>query len=311
MKVESNVLVKLPESLSSSIFLPDWSVITSAASIKYVVFFVLVGSLESLLTVSAVNSMDPSGQRADSNRDLLALGAGNIVSGLLGGLPMISEIVRSKANIDGGATSGWANFFHGSLVLVYLTLLGGVLGLVPVAALAGVLVYVGVRLASPKEFAHAWHTGKEEFAFFAITCVVTIVEDLLVGIGAGLAAAIVFELWNGARPKELLAPQLKVTRHGTELHVCVNGTASFSNFHLVRSVVERAAPNWQTISIDLSKASVVDHGFLEKLDGLTREIPGVSVQRSGLDQHCALCTHPNATRVLKRDRSSSVDQSRA
>jgi MFS superfamily sulfate permease-like transporter len=171
-------------------------------------------------------------------------------------------------------------------------------------------VYVGLRLASPKEFLHAWETGKEQFAFFAITCFFTIVEDLLVGIAAGLLAAVIFQVFKGAALRTLVAPKLQVSRSGEELLISVTGSASFSNFHLVRSVIERASGQWKTVAIDLSKARVVDHGFLEKLDRLTRELPAVTVRRSGLEHHRALSKHPKATRVLPRAFRNSQSQTK-
>src|SRR5205085_988008 len=107
------LLVQLPANLFSAIAAPDFSHITSGVSIKYIIMFTLVGSVESLLSAAAVDAMDPKKRTTNLDKDMLALGIGNTVSAAIGGLPMISEIVRSKANVDAGATSPFANFFHG------------------------------------------------------------------------------------------------------------------------------------------------------------------------------------------------------
>jgi MFS superfamily sulfate permease-like transporter len=139
-------LVQLPGSLISAITFPDFSRIWSGASFKYIAMFTLVGSIESTLSVLAVDSMDPEKRPSNLNRDLFALGVGNLVASLLGGLPMISEIVRSKANVDSGAKSPLANVFHGLFLLLFVALAPGLLHHIPLAALAAMLVFTGTRL---------------------------------------------------------------------------------------------------------------------------------------------------------------------
>ena len=142
-------LVQLPGNLLDAITFPDFSVVFSAASIKYIIMYALVGSVESLLSVIAVDAMDPEKRVSDLNKDLLATGIGNLICAAIGGLPLISEIVRSKANIDAGASSKYSNFFHGVSLLLFVALLPSLLQQIPLAALAAMLVYTGARLASP------------------------------------------------------------------------------------------------------------------------------------------------------------------
>jgi MFS superfamily sulfate permease-like transporter len=191
-------LIQLPGSLLASLAYPDFSQIFTGPSIKYIIMFSLVGSIESLLSVTAVDSLDPERRTSDLNRDLLAAGIGNTIAAAIGGLPMISEIVRSKANIDNGARSRWSNFFHGTFLLASLVLIPGVLQHIPLAALAAMLIYTGTRLASPKEFSHAYHIGIEQLVVFVTTMMVTLATDLLVGVGAGLLLEIAIHIKNGA-----------------------------------------------------------------------------------------------------------------
>lgn len=167
--------------------------------IKYVVMFLLVGSLESLLTVKAIDLLDPYKRKSDISRDVEAVGAGNVISGLLGGLPMISEIVRSSANIQNGGRTRWANLFHGIFLLIFVVALAPVIKMVPVAALAAMLIFLGFRLASPNEFRHIYHIGKEQLIIFLVTIAATLSTDLLIGIAAGIVTKIIIQLFYGVK----------------------------------------------------------------------------------------------------------------
>jgi MFS superfamily sulfate permease-like transporter len=287
--------LKLPASVAQSLFTPDWSHLLTPQSLKYIAFLAIVGSIESLLTVSAVNGIDPERLRADSDKDLIALGIGNIVSGLFGGLPIISEIVRSKANVDAGATSSRANMAHGLLLLAYLGLMSSILSLVPLSALAGVLIYVGFRLASPREFMRAWNTGREQFVFFLTTCVLTVTGDILVGVAAGLACALSYVLVHGTKPWHLVASPRAVMKEGQTLKVELEGNAIFSNFASFRQIVEGVGPEICEIKIDFSKCNLVEHTFRDKLERLRTELSGMTISVSGLDAHVRSGSDPTAT----------------
>jgi len=164
--------------------------------IKYVIMFALVGSLESLLTVKAIDLVDPYRRKSNTNQDLIAVGIGNTTSALLGGLPMISEVARSSANVNQGAKTRWSNFFHGVFLLVFVLVATPVIEMIPNAALAAMLITVGIKLAHPKEFINTFRIGKEQLAIFLITIVFTLVEDLLVGIAAGVVLKMILHLIN-------------------------------------------------------------------------------------------------------------------
>ncbi|MGW0592715.1 SulP family inorganic anion transporter [Streptosporangium sp. NPDC002607] len=296
-------LVRLPDTLLDAVAFPDFSMLLTMTSLKYVVMFALIGTIESTLTVLAVDSMAPGRRPADLNRDLLALGGGNLVSSLVGGLPMISEIVRSRANIDAGAVSRRSNFFHGAFLLLFVSLAPGLLQIIPLAVLAAMLVYTGTRLAAPREFRHARRVGLDQLALFLITMLVTLATDLLVGVAAGLAAKFVLHLLRGVPVPAFFHPRAQAVRTGQVLHVSIPGAAIFTALLPLRRTVRRAGGDGEDITeivIDLKDAAVVDHTFLAGTDAMSREWPAATLTFRGLDRLWPVSSHPHATRRRRR-----------
>jgi MFS superfamily sulfate permease-like transporter len=298
--VGPNFLIRLPGSLASTIAFPDFSAIFSAASLKYIVMFALVGSIESLLSVSAVDSLDPEKRPSDMNRDLLATGIGNTLAGALGGLPMISEIVRSKANIDNGAKTHWSNFFHGMFLLLSLALIPNLLQEIPLAALAGMLIYTGFRLASPKEFAHVYKIGPEQLVLFVVTLVVTLASDLLIGVGVGMLLKVAIHLKNGARLRTLFRAIVEEERNGSELVLRVHEAAIYTNFLGLKRRLQSLDESIDSVVIDFQNAWVVDHTVLDKLHTIGRSWSNRRLTLIGLDGHETSSNHHLAARRRPR-----------
>lgn len=298
--VGPNYLIRLPASLLSAIAFPDFSVIFSATSIKYVIMFSLVGTIESLLSVTAVDSLDPQRRTSDLNRDLLATGIGNTVAAAIGGLPMISEIVRSKANIDSGAQSRWSNFFHGMFLLAALALIPGLLQEIPMAALAAMLVYTGTRLASPKEFVHVYKIGPEQLILFVVTLLVTLATDLLIGVGVGLILKIIFHLLNGAPLRSLLKAVVHEERRGDQLVLEVHDSAIFTNFLGLKRRLDNIPADVRRVVIDFSNAWLVDHTVLEKLHRIGNNWTERTLALKGFDDHVPMSAHQQAARRKPR-----------
>lgn len=188
--LEKNQLVSVPLNFMESFTFPDFGKIADPVSIKWIITFVLVASLESLLTAAAIEKKDPWKRRNNMNREFWSKGVANTSTSLIGGIPMIAEVVRSSTNIMVGARTRWSNVFHGFFMLVFVALLPWLLNLIPLAALAGMLTVIGFRLAHPSIFAHILHTGKDEFAFMVATVLGVVLIDLLVGVYIGMWVSI-------------------------------------------------------------------------------------------------------------------------
>lgn len=294
-------LVTLPDNLLSAITFPDFSQILSGTSIKYIIMFALVGSLESLLSTKAIDGLDPYKRKSNMNRDLAGVGIGNTLAGFIGGLPMISEIVRSSSNINNGGKTAWSNFFHGVFLLVFVAFFPNLIHQIPLAALAAMLIYTGFRLASPKEFYKTYKIGKEQLAIFLITILVTLATDLLIGIGVGIATKFILHLLNGLPIKYIFKPLFTVQVKDDVYTVDVFHSAVFSNYIKLKKSLD-GLPRKKTIKIDFTNANLVDHTVMENLHHYQHdyEHEGGKFMLSGLDHLKKSSEHDLASRKLKK-----------
>jgi MFS superfamily sulfate permease-like transporter len=177
-----------------------------------------------------VDSVDPYKRSSNLNKDLAAVGFGNFVLAIVGGLPMISEVVRSYANVSYGARTRWSNFSHGAWLLLFAVVLADIIHLVPVAALAGVLCVTGYRLAAPHHFRECRRIGAEQLFVFLVTIVGTLLTDLLVGVFLGVLAQYVSCWWLGAPAGSLLKGQIQArTKQVGLIEISLPRSAFFGN----------------------------------------------------------------------------------
>jgi MFS superfamily sulfate permease-like transporter len=194
-------LVQIPlmaegEGIRSLWRVPDFAAIGNLDVWKLGLTIAIVASLETLLCVEATDQLDPHQRVTPPNRELLAQGTGNMISGLLGGLPITQVIVRSSANIQSGGESKLSAVVHGVWLLIAVLGIPHLLNLIPLASLAAILLVVGFKLAKPATFVRMAKHGGRQFAPFVITVLAIVLTDLLIGIGIGLASAIVAILWD-------------------------------------------------------------------------------------------------------------------
>ncbi|NOS93609.1 MAG: SulP family inorganic anion transporter, partial [Cyclobacteriaceae bacterium] len=289
-------------------FNADFSAIGTFVFWKYVMMFLLVGCLESLLTVKAMDSLDPWKRVSNSNKDLMAVGGGNMLAGFFGGMPMISEVARSSANINFGGRTQWGNFFHGLFLLIAMLLFIPVIELIPNAALAALLIAVGYRLASPNEFFKTYKIGAEQLTIFVITIIATLATDLLVGVGVGILMKFIFHLLNGANIKSLFKPHYEYAETDGIYHISIKESAIFSNLIGFKKMFNRIKPG-QKVIINFSEAKIVDHSFMEYLHHFEEEYQhhGGVVSIQGFDYFQMFSNHPLATRKLVPVNPSKIE----
>ncbi|HUR55552.1 MAG TPA: SulP family inorganic anion transporter [Gemmataceae bacterium] len=316
--VAGGFLVNVPDLIpdvfgnpSIAFMFPNFAGVATATGLKYIVLFALIGTIESMLSSQAIDMIDPWKRKTDQNRDLLAVGLANTVCSLVGALPMISEIVRSKANIDNGARTKAANQFHGLFLLAFVLLLPFVIRMIPLAALGAMLVFTGFRLASPKEFVHTYKIGPEQLVVFVTTIAVTLCTDLLVGVLSGIVLKMVIHVLNGV-PLGSFGRADVVAAHSDDERLGVlkvRRAAVFSNWLGVKKAILAEAEKRATVRVDLSETRFVDHSTMEKLHQLSSElgVVGKRLEVVGLERHKALSAHPLAARKATQGASAPVE----
>ena len=275
---------------------------------KYVIMFVFINSLESLLTVKAIDTLDPWKRTSRANKDLVAVGLGNGVSGILGGLPMISEVARSSANINFGGRTRWSNFFHGAFLLAAMLFFIPLIEMIPNAALAALLIAVAYRLASPNEFFKTYKIGGEQLAIFVATIIVTVATDLLIGVGAGIAVKMLFHTLNGVPLKNLFKAKFETSSRGEDFLVKVKGSAIFSNVLGFKKAFAALKPG-QKVVLDFTEAHLIDHTFMEYIHHLEEEHVHTdgSVVAIGFDRFKPSSNHPMAARKFSADNLNRME----
>ncbi len=285
---------------------PNFSLLSSFSFWSSVLALTLIASIESLLSIKAVDKLDPNKRRSNVNKDLKALGLSTIASGFVGGLNVVTVIARSSINVNNGGTNRSSNFFHALFLVLFIMLFSTQLARIPLPALMAILVFTGYKLASPKVIRYIFSIGKEQLLIFFITLFITLKVGLIIGIASGVVATFLihmainksFALFfrNVFKPNVLMFRE--EDRKGN-YYVSVKHFCSFLNFYKLKDKID-AVKESQDMVVDFSLCEFVDHTVMENLDNYQEVFhkQGGSFDVIGLDLHGAKTKHPFALRRL-------------
>lgn len=258
-------LVQLPVATNISEFFsffkfPDFSAISNPDVYVVAGTLAIVASLETLLSVEATDKLDPLKRNTPTNRELKAQGIGNMVSGLLGGLPLTQVIVRSSANINSGGKTKMSTIIHGSILLLSAIFIPRYLNLIPLASLAVILLMVGYKLAKPSLFKGMYALGWDQFIPFIVTVVAILGTDLLKGIGIGMIVAIYFILRKNYKNSYHYKIEKKQERQ--TVTITLSEEVTFLNKGSIQLTLSHI-PNNSDLIIDGTQSKNIDYDVLE------------------------------------------------
>jgi SulP family sulfate permease len=263
----SDQVVQLPVAENFSQFLtqftfPDFTQLTNPEIYKIAIVMAIVASLETLLCVEATDKIDPFKRVTPTNRELKAQGLGNILSGMIGGLPITQVIVRSSANISFGGKTKMSAILHGVFLLISAITIAGLLNMIPLASLAAILIMVGYKLAKPELFKQMYKLGWEQFIPFVATVVAILLTDLLKGITIGLLFGIFYTLRHSYRNSHHLQSNTSTENGQKVYHLELAEEVSFFNKASVLKVLDEIPADSKVI-IDCTKSKSIAHDVIE------------------------------------------------
>ena len=253
--------------IDSLVFLrwPGWDILGTALVWKAAVTFALIASAESLLCSVAVDTMH-TGPRTKADKELIAQGVGNMVCGSVGALPMTGVIVRSSANVDAGAKSRFSAILHGVWLLLFVTFLPGVLSLIPLSALAAVLVYTGWKLLNLPGVVRLWRASRGEAAVFVLTAATIVATDLLTGVVLGVVLSAARLVWTLSR----LGVRREPSADGKRVDLHLEGAGTFLRVPQLAETLDEM-PRGTDVHIHLGQLQFVDHAALSLFETFRKQ----------------------------------------
>lgn len=281
LAVAKEHLVSLPVPSSMEGFLdiflfPDFSAITNSKVWIVALTIAIVASIESLLCIEAADRLDPQKRYTDTNNELRAQGIGNIISSLLGGLPMTSVVVRTSANINAGAKTKMSAIVHGTLLLVSVISIPMILNKIPLATLAAVLLLVGYKLAKPATIKHFWEKGKYQFVPFIATLLAVVFLDLLKGVALGMIISIIFVLKGNL--KRAYYFRKEEYEDGDLIHIDLAQEVSFLNKAAIKLTLNNL-PEDSSVVINASDTVYIAHDVID----LIKEFKHINAVEKNID----------------------------
>nr|WP_261344562.1 SulP family inorganic anion transporter [Gimesia benthica] len=314
--IEASHMVQIPvaesaKDLLTFLTLPDFSQFLNPAIYLAGATIAIVASLETLLNLEAVDKLDPENRNSPPSRELVAQGVGNMVSGLIGGLPVTSVIVRGSVNVNSGAKTKISCIFHGVLLLIAVALLPMYMNLIPLAALAAILLVTGFKLASPTLFKQMWSEGRYQFLPFIITLLSIVFTDLLIGILIGLGVSLLFILNSSLR--QPIRRILETHAGGDVLHIELANQVSFLNRAALDQIFNEAEPGSKML-IDASNTDYIDPDILSLIQEFKTKIGparGISVSLRGFKRKYQLQNEIQFADYSTRDLKDQITPAQA
>lgn len=258
--LHDSLMVQIPKSweLLEHIYFPDWSTLGNSKVYTIAITIALVASLETLLSIEAIDKLDPKHRETPPNRELIAQGTGNFICGMVGAIPLTSVIVRSSANLTSGAVSKFSSIFHGLWLLLAVLFFSEYLNYIPLASLSVILFQVGYKLSKPSILKEFYSKGHKQFVPFIITIIAIVITDLLIGVIAGIFFAIIYVLIENYRESTLL------TSSGNNYTLILKKDIFFLNKHEILTKLKSIPPN-STLEIQNENISFIDYDIIEIL----------------------------------------------
>lgn len=274
MDIADSHLVKVPvfdglDSFKNALVFPDFSAIGLSEVWVTAFTIALVASLETLLCVEATDKLDPEKRVTPTNRELLAQGSGNILSGLIGGIPITQVIVRSSANIQSGNKTKMSAIIHGFFLLISVLLVPTVLNMIPLSVLAAILFIVGYKLAKPATFKAMWNAGWKQFVPFISTVLIIVFKDLLWGIGIGLAIGIIVTLYHSFKNSHFLHKEGEDVNDGKIKMTLAEEVTFFNKATILREL--DSLPENSYLELDVTKTRFLDYDVIEILEDFSEK----------------------------------------
>lgn len=288
----------IPNNILDSIIHPNFGMLHKATFWLTVISITLINTVESLASTKAVDKLDSYKRKTNLNRDLIAVGLSTMVSGALGGLPIVTVIVRSTVNIHNNAKTRWSNFFHGALMLLFVLLLAPVIQKIPLAALAAILVFSGFKLTAPRVYVHSYEQGMEQLLFLVGTLVITLYTSLLWGVVGGIVLTLGVHILLARVPISVFFSM--VFKPGSRLdqkdennyELKVKGVANFLTILNLKKMLDKV-PKGAHLKVNISTARLIDLTVLEGIDDFKRShiLSGGTVDITGEEHHVASTGH--------------------
>jgi carbonic anhydrase len=312
--IEQSHLVNLPVAKNANDFfgfftLPNFSGFTDGAVIMYGFIIAIIASLETLLSVEAIDNMDPERRVTNANRELFAQGAGNAISGLIGGLPITSVIVRSTANVNAGARTKLSTIFHAALLLICTIAIASVLNKIPLGALAAILILTGWKLAKPAVFMQMFKNGKYQFIPFIVTVVVILAIDLfkispvlsgkglIIGVVAGIIVATGAILHGNLKNSYFFNEEKH--HEGDKVVIHLSEEVSFLNKASIRQTLDHMPANTKVL-IDASSTKYIDFdvlGLIKEFRDIKAPLKNIELELKGFKEEYKIFNTDNVQSI--------------